>query len=118
MASFSPSEVEFFINHLFLPPKLPHKDDTNNNLDEGLLRLVTVALAAFNADVPSHQKAAVDRVMSSIQWLAGLRDGKGAVTEEKLLQALNELNGAPPGKYRCSTSSISSCSRTGLSISD
>lgn len=100
MAPFSLSEVEFFINHLFLPPELPHKDDTNNDLDEALLYLVTVALAAFNAEVPSHQKAAVDRVMSSIQWLAGLRDGKGAVAEVMLLKALNELNGAPPGKYR------------------
>lgn len=99
MAPFSRSEVEFFVNHLFLPPQLPHQDDTNDDLDEALLRLVTVALAAFRADVPSHQRAAVDRVISSIQWLAGLRDGKEAVSEAKLLEALEKLSDAPRGKY-------------------
>lgn len=98
MASFSRNELDFFINHLFMPPKLPQEDDFDNDLDEALIRLVTETLDGFGADLPSQQQVAVRHVSLAIKQLASSRDVDGAVEETKLLKALQELIDAALGK--------------------
>lgn len=98
MASFTQDQLEFFGNHLFLPPKLPQESDQDTILDDALLRLVTETLPGFAACLPVRQQQTVQDVFVAINQLAATRDANGAVDEEMFLKALGQLNIANTGK--------------------
>jgi hypothetical protein len=69
MATFTLKELEFFIHHLFLPPRLPQKDDHDANLDKALLQLVVLGLESFANHVSREKAPTVQRAVESIQFL-------------------------------------------------
>lgn len=91
-------EVDFIINHLFLPPKLPQDDDREVWLEYALLRLVAGATATFAHVVPQEQQLAVRLVAEAISKLIASRDENGAVSFDKLSQAFQSLVTEPTGK--------------------
>lgn len=90
-------EVDFIINHLFLPPKLPQADDRDARLETALLRLVADATATFADVVSQDQQQAVCLVAEAISKLIGSRDETGAVSSDKLSQAFHSLVAEPVG---------------------
>lgn len=100
MAQFSQHELRFFINHLFLPPKLPQEDDHDSRLDDRLLCLVTESLAKFTQLLPAEQRSGAHKVAAAIARLVDCRDpdAKGAVDEAQLLRSLATLSDAESGK--------------------
>lgn len=100
MAPFSQANLDFFINHLFLPPKLPQTDDQDVGLDEALLRLVTESLGKFVTHLPLHQQPAAKFALAAIKQITALKDTKGMVDQAKLLKVLGTLDNAASGMCR------------------
>lgn len=96
--AFTDDEVDFHINHIFLPPKLPQANDGDPRLENVLLRLVADAADTFANLVPDDQQPAVRQVATTISQLIASRDKNGAVAANSLLQALGTLTTAPSGE--------------------
>lgn len=94
-----PIQVEFFINHLFLPPKLPQSDDHDPELDTALLRLVKEALVGFGSFISDDQKTTLKNVFEAVSCLFVSRDSNGDVNKERLLRLLRHLRTVRWGKY-------------------
>lgn len=90
--------VKYLIHHIFLPPKLPTKDDFKLEHETALLRVITDALSKFkNAAACNvyNQEAIVDQVIAMVGNLRDVRnssDAFGAVNEKKLGEALLRLS--------------------------
>lgn len=96
---FSQDEVDFLINHLVLPPRLPQADDRDPRLERALLRLVADAAITFSSLIPKDQRPAVHLAASTIDQLIAARDENGAVSPDKVLQAMKSLTTTPMGEY-------------------
>lgn len=92
--------ILYMFHHIFLPPKLPRKDDSSTANEEILLDTVFDSLEKFKCSFganASDQSATVD---SAIAMIANLRDvhdwgsilENGAVNENKLATALRSLS--------------------------
>lgn len=101
--AFTETETNFFIHHLFLPPKLPQADDHDPELDSALLRLVADAATTFADLVPQDQQPAVRLVSTAISQLSASRDANGAVDADGFLQTLKSLNTTALGEYSLQT---------------
>ncbi|TVY56340.1 hypothetical protein LCER1_G002622 [Lachnellula cervina] len=88
----------YLIQHMFLPPKLPQKDDSNLECEKFLLDTTIDALGAFKGhinDTKHDQGVVVDSVIDMVTKMRSVHefDGNlGAVSEEKLLNALADLS--------------------------
>ncbi len=49
-------DLDFIINHVFLPPKLPQKDDSDDTKNVYLLVKLREALESFQAHIPEQQR--------------------------------------------------------------
>ncbi|CZT11794.1 uncharacterized protein RCO7_11377 [Rhynchosporium graminicola] len=50
------SDLEYIITHVFLPPKLPQKDDSNPDRDLALTEILKAALDSFQAQLPARER--------------------------------------------------------------
>ncbi|PKS12561.1 hypothetical protein jhhlp_000769 [Lomentospora prolificans] len=99
MASCSQSSKKwmYLVNHVFLPPKLPHEDDTNDAFDRFLVDEVSAALDRFNDTQDSTQTfGAIDNVIEAISNLStvhdfDINDGDITVSNAALERALRLL---------------------------
>lgn len=78
--------LQFIINHVFLPPKLPQQDDSNDQYERSLLDLVCQTLSTFQAKVAPEHRNIVQDVQQSMAQLAQLLDSSQALNGD-LLQA-------------------------------
>ncbi|KUI70693.1 hypothetical protein VM1G_06338 [Cytospora mali] len=92
MAGFSLKDLEFFRNHLFLPPGLPQEDDQDVCFDDALLRIVLEALNAFGNLVTEEQRLIIDHVIAAISMLQQTRSIDGEVNEKELLKGLMNMS--------------------------
>ena len=87
----SPGAGLYLFHHVFLPPKLPQKDDYDTEYELVLLESVIYALGKFKAHVPK----CPDRIIASgIEMVSRLRDTHGShgdVNEKKFKMALEKL---------------------------
>jgi hypothetical protein len=83
----------YLINHVFLPPKLPHQDDTNPVHEKTLLETVSTALQRFRSYFLPSERLELDRCIRMINALVYLRDGNGflnlAVLDKELVGLSN-----------------------------
>jgi hypothetical protein len=84
--------LTYMIHHVFLPPKLPNKDDFNAEYDTILLDTTISSLLKFKGFIKQDQAVIVDCVIAMITNLRAVRDSNGAVSEEKLADALRDLD--------------------------
>lgn len=84
--------LTYIIHHVFLPPKLPNKDDLNAEYDTILLETTISSLLEFKGFITPDQAVIVDYVIDMITNLRAVRDSNGAVSEEKLADALRDLD--------------------------
>ncbi|TVY48539.1 hypothetical protein LOCC1_G001313 [Lachnellula occidentalis] len=90
-------KMMYLIQHMFLPPKLPQKDDSNLEHERFLLDTTIDALRAFKGYINDTKHDQVIRVDSVIDMVTNMRSvhelngDVGAVSEEKLRNALADL---------------------------
>ena len=90
--------IMYLIRHMFLPPKLPHKDDFNLEYEMVLLDTTIDVLRTFKCyinDIKHDQGAIVDSVIAMVANMRSVHElegAVGAVSEEKLGNALADLS--------------------------
>jgi len=89
----SGGEIQYAIQHVFLPPKLPQSGDDPLSVAHETMLLVAVeeALRAFSSYVDHDAKDSVTLAHNGIHRLRDLRDGYGFTNEEKLRDAFGDL---------------------------
>lgn len=94
MASFlSESAIQYFVDHVFLPPKLPHRDDSHPQIEDALLQHVARQLQVFRDTVTSYVTGDMEPVLTMFKYLLGVHDAEGlAINEGKLREALKTLS--------------------------
>ena len=92
--------IMYLIYHIFLPPKLPRKDDFDLEYETILLDITIDILLKFKGYITYDQSAIIDSVIAMVANLRTVRDSGGtvgAVNEGKLGNALRDLR--KKGKY-------------------
>ena len=92
--------IMYLIHHIFLPPKLPHKDDFDFEYETILLDTTIDILLKFKGYITYDQSAIIDSVIAMVSNLRTVRDSSGtvgAISEGKLRNALRDL--WKKGKY-------------------
>jgi hypothetical protein len=79
-----PSAIRYIIDHVFLPPKLPQKDDYNADYERRLVHCVRDSLQSFGALVGDEAHSAVTLVADTITNLLFIRDEDGTLSQDKL----------------------------------
>ncbi|TVY81339.1 hypothetical protein LSUE1_G008843 [Lachnellula suecica] len=62
----SDEALMYLVHHMFLPPKLPQKDDTNVTHQKMLFSTLTAALSQFIKLLPDDMKAVIERVLTMV----------------------------------------------------
>lgn len=84
--------IEYMIHHIFLPPKLPNKDDFHPQHESVLLKATSDALQKFKANVECDQQDVIETICIQINNLSTVRDDLGAINEGKLGSILQKLS--------------------------
>ncbi|KAF7592066.1 hypothetical protein BBP40_000732 [Aspergillus hancockii] len=84
--------LEYLINHVFLPPKVPQEDDYNSDHEKLLLKVVLDALTIFKRHVPTEWLSTIDLVIDMVQNIKSMLDDKGFMNEEGLRESLQGLS--------------------------
>lgn len=92
MAAFSQNELGFFIDHLFLPPKINPSPTENHqpHLDDALLRLVVGSLTQFQRLVSVEQRRTVEDITAAVRRQAELQQN-GTLNPIRLFEFLQNL---------------------------
>ena len=91
----------YMIHHIFLPPKLPHKDDFFLEHETILLNTTINALGEFKKYITDDQNGIIDSVIGMVTNMRTMSDSfdtVGAVSEGKLGNALRNL--CRKGEYK------------------
>lgn len=92
---WSIGDLEYLLNHVFLPPKLPQEDDADAERDAVLCRLVYNCSSNFCTYLSQHQQenwSTVINMLEALDKITGAFD-KGVVAKE-----ISNLNDG--GKFR------------------
>jgi len=81
----------YFIHHIFLPPKLPQKDDFNAEYETALLDTTIDTLQKFKGCTKCDYGAAIDSVINMLFNMSTVRDFQGTVNEKNLENSLKVL---------------------------
>lgn len=89
----SGDEIQYAIQHVFLPPNLPQSGDDPQSVahETMLLAIVEGALRDFSSCVDPGVKDAIDAAYHGIHLLRNLRDRCGFANEGKLRNAFCDL---------------------------
>jgi hypothetical protein len=80
--------LEYLINHVFLPPKVPQEDDYNADYERLLLKVVLDALTIFKRHIPTDWLSATESVMHMVKDLENMLDNHGFINEKQLKELL------------------------------
>ena len=75
--------LRYTLNHVFLPPKLPQKDDYDADLDAALCRFAydaALEFAAFLSESQQGRWSTVSRMLKNMRHAAGVLDNDVLVT--------------------------------------
>lgn len=84
-------ELEYIINHVFLPPKLPQKDDTNVTNSVCLVEQLLAALTSFRDHLPEQSRSEWMPCIKMVGNLLELQDHLGGLVATKLETRLVEM---------------------------
>lgn len=83
----------FQIHHVFLPPELPQKDDTNVSHEKTLVETVYLALQDFQQYFPvDHQRPELEHCIAMINSMIHTRDVNGLLDPEAVEERMVNLN--------------------------
>jgi hypothetical protein len=84
-------DLKYIINHVFLPPKLPQKDDGDNAKSASLIEEVSTALRSFEAHVPEQVRPEWIACTKMVGNMLELRDLYGGLVAEKVQTNLRNM---------------------------
>lgn len=94
----SPEALNFLVNHIVLPPKLPQADDSNHTYELALIEFAREQAITFQRDVLAESRSCWAGIVKMLTtWLKV--NAHGSVSKEALMEAVTELN--PEGSYLC-----------------
>ena len=77
-------DLNYIINHVFLPPKLPQKDDSNAAKDSSLLEEVLTALKSFQAQIPEQERSEWIPCIKMVRNMLQIRGHFGGLVAEEV----------------------------------
>lgn len=82
----------FLVHHVFLPPKLPQKDDSAFGFDFALLEMVIEALGAFRFFFNGRQLPTIDAMTSMLLNMKAVHTHSTCeILEDELLECFNKV---------------------------
>ena len=87
-----PEAISYLFHHIFLPPKLPQKDDYDPFHDIALFDQVIEALCQFRGHVSTREADICTTVLTMITRLRKTCSLHGGVDQMELKEALIDLN--------------------------
>lgn len=87
-----PEARSYLFHHVFLPPKLPQKDDYEAEYDLTLVDSVISALNGFKVQAPASYDSAIDPIIEMMIRLRDVQESHGNVSEKILEQELGKLD--------------------------
>ena len=84
--------LNYIVNHVFLPPQLPQKDDHDASKDAALIEKFVEALSLFKAYIPDHEFPEWSSCIKMANSMLELRAHSGDLVPENVVTALREMN--------------------------
>ena len=84
-------DLNYVINHVFFPPKLPQKDDSDDTKSVALIGQVLAALRSFQAHIPEKERPEWIACIKMVSNMLELRDHVGGLAVEKLQTTLRKM---------------------------
>lgn len=86
-------ELDYIIDHVFLPPKLPHKDDSGVEKTNALIELMLAATDVFLRDHISHlEHAEWIPCVKMMRNMLEFKNKSGRLVAQKVETALSEMS--------------------------
>ena len=85
-------QLEYIINHVFLPPKLPHQDDSGVEETNALIKTVLATTNVFQNHLSEQERSGWISCMKMMRNMIELKDRSGHLMAEKLQLALREMS--------------------------
>lgn len=94
----SPAALDFMVNHIVLPPKLPQADDTNHKYELALVEFARDQAVAFQKDVSPESRSCWAGIVKMLTtWLKV--NAHGSISKTGLMKSVAALN--LQGSYSC-----------------
>lgn len=95
--------LKYIINHVFLPPKLPQKDDRDDAKDEALAKQLLVSLQSLQQCIPEQTRSEWRPCIQMLDSMLKLRDDSGGLVAEEMIGSLQKMNdkGKNKSSYAC-----------------
>ena len=82
----------YTINHVFLPPKLPQKDDEEDRDDEALLLECERAWELFQPHVPLQESLNWSGCRTMLRKMIEMRDSSGTMVPDKIEAMIKSMS--------------------------
>lgn len=84
-------ELNYIINHVFLPPHLPQKDDSGVKETNALIDMVLAASELLQNHIPEQEHSEWLPCIKMMRNMRKLKDKSGNIIAKKLKTALKEM---------------------------
>ncbi len=84
-------ELNYIINHVFLPPKLPQNNDNDVTKSAALIEKVLAALRCLQAHIPEQERSEWTTCIEMVGNMLELRDHFGGLVAEKVETKLGKM---------------------------
>lgn len=84
-------DLNFIINHVFLPPKLPQKDDSDDTKSASFIEELRAALRSLQAHIPEQERSEWIPCIKMIGNMLELRDHFGGLVAERVETTLRRM---------------------------
>ena len=84
-------ELNYIINHVFLPPKLPQKDDCDVSKTNALIDMMLEASEVFQDHIPKHERSEWVPCIKMIRSMRELKDRSGNLMPKNVETALRTM---------------------------
>lgn len=93
-SKLSPQDIQYVVENIFLPPKLPQNGDDAYIVshEASLLAIVVDALQAFSTTIQASDKIVIDRVAEAIRRFRKIINVSGFLNEDMLREGFYDLN--------------------------
>ena len=83
--------LDYIINHVFLPPKLPQRDDSDVTNSVCLIKQLLAALRSFQDHLPEQNRSKWTPCIKMVGNLLELQDHQGGLVATKVETMLGEM---------------------------
>jgi len=84
-------DLYYIINHVFLPPKLPQKDDNDVTKTVSVIEELLTALGSLQDRIPEHERSEWIPCIKMVSNMLELRDHFGGLVAGKLETTLRKM---------------------------